>query len=62
MASPATTLTGASGNIFVDILLSGAKWDLDANRVLTWGTGDNATYFWVNPTVAQAILQPAFDA
>ena len=62
MASPSTTLHGSTGNNVIDALLSGAQWNLGSDRVLTWGTGDNASYFWINPATAQAVLQPAFDA
>jgi len=62
MATPFSTLHGSTGNSIIDSLLSGAQWSLGTDRVLTWGTGDNADYFWLNPSEAQAILQPAFNA
>ena len=62
MATPSTFLHGSSGNNVIDSLLSGARWFLDGNRVLTWGTGDNSSYFWVNPSAARDVLQPVFDS
>jgi hypothetical protein len=44
----------------IDGLISGAYWQLDADRVITWSTSDNEFYYWYNSSIP--VLQAAFDA
>lgn len=50
-----------TGNNLVDGLLSGAYWQLDASRTLTWAIADNpfsgfAGYYWSSPAASVSLI------
>ena len=58
-ATPSPALKPLTGNPLVDGLLSGAFWQLDASRTLTWAIADNPVqgFAWAFPAVGVSLIE-----